>query len=149
MKKYLGIDLGSKSLGLSISESGIIANSYKTLYFEEDNYKEALNIIINLIDELKINVIIIGLPRHMNNDLGIRGEISVNFANEIQSERNVEVVLWDERTSTQSAIKSLVTQSVSRKKQKEKKDQVAATIILQNYLDYKENKLKWKKIKLL
>lgn len=142
MKKYLGIDLGSKSLGLSISESGIIANSYKTLYFEEDNYKEALNIIINLIDELKINVIIIGLPRHMNNDLGIRGEISVNFANEIQSERNVEVVLWDERTSTQSAIKSLVTQSVSRKKQKEKKDQVAATIILQNYLDYKENKLK-------
>src|SRR5690625_7699735 len=141
MRSYDLIDLGSKSLGLSISESGIIANSYKTLYFEEDNYKEALNIIINLIDELKINVIIIGLPRHMNNDLGIRGEISVNFANEIQSERNVEVVLWDERTSTQSAIKSLVTQSVSRKKQKEKKDKVAATKNLQNYLVYKVNNL--------
>ena len=75
----------------------------------------------------------------MNYDLGIRGEISLDFANELKKITNKEVILWDERTSTQSAIKALVKQNQSRKKQKAKKDEVAATIILQNYLDYKEN----------
>lgn len=140
MKTYLGIDLGSKSLGLALSSSGIIANGYDTLYFPEDEYEKALILINNLIKELNIDIIVIGLPRHMNYDLGIRGEISVKFADNLRELSNKEVVLWDERSSTKAAIKTLIHQNQSRKKQKQKKDEVAATIILQNYLDYKENK---------
>lgn len=138
MKKYLGIDLGSKSLGFSISLSGIIANSYQTLYFKDDNYEEAISLTVEVIKKEQITDVVIGLPKHMNNDLGIRGQISIDFANMLKSKIDVNVVLWDERTSTQSAIKAMVSQNVSRKKQKLKKDELAATIILQNYLDYKE-----------
>ncbi|MCR1809233.1 Holliday junction resolvase RuvX [Haploplasma modicum] len=138
MKKYLGIDLGSKSLGFSISLSGIIANSYQTLYFKDDNYEEAISLTVEVIKKEQITDVVIGLPKHMNNDLGIRGQISIDFANMLKSKIDVNVVLWDERTSTQSAIKAMVSQNVSRKKQKMKKDELAATIILQNYLDYKE-----------
>jgi putative holliday junction resolvase len=138
MKKYLGIDLGSKSLGFSISLSGIIANSYQTLYFKDDNYEEAISLTVEVIKKEQITDVVIGLPKHMNNDLGIRGQISIDFANMLKSKIDVNIVLWDERTSTQSAIKAMVSQNVSRKKQKMKKDELAATIILQNYLDYKE-----------
>ncbi|WP_162140098.1 Holliday junction resolvase RuvX [Haploplasma axanthum] len=139
MKKYLGLDLGSKSLGLSISESGIIANSYKTLYFKNDDYFEASKIIADIMKKENFQVLVIGLPKHMNNDLGIRGEISIDFANKVKELVDVEVVLWDERTSTQAALKTMIGNNVSRKKQKTKKDELAAVIILQNYLDYKEN----------
>lgn len=139
MKTYLGLDLGSKSLGMSISNSGIIANSYTTKYFTNDNYDEGAAIIKDIILKEKVDVLVIGLPKHMNNDLGIRGQISIDFGEKIKSIVDVEVVLWDERTSTQAAIKTLVKSNVSRKKQKTKKDELAAVIILQNYLDYKEN----------
>lgn len=142
MKKYLGIDLGSKSLGLSISSSGIIANAYKTKYFTENNYNEAIKIIEEIVLEEKIDIIVIGLPRHMHNELGERAKISIDFANKLKEKTNKEVALWDERTSTKSALKAMIDQNLSRKKQKLKKDEVAATIILQNYLDYKENELK-------
>lgn len=136
MKKYLGIDLGSKSLGFAISESGIIANSYDTKYFLEDNYNEAAKITNDLINNLGINVVVIGLPLHMNNDLGIRGQISIDFGKLLKNlNTNLEIILWDERTSTKSAIKTLVEANQSRKKQKAYKDQLAATLILQNYLD--------------
>lgn len=139
MKKYLGLDLGSKSLGMSISESGFIANSFMTKYFENDNYDEAILIMTEIIKKEHITHLVIGLPKHMNNDLGIRGEISVNFSEKMKlANPNLEVILWDERTSTQAAIKTLVKSNVSRKKQKSKKDELAAVIILQNYLDYKE-----------
>lgn len=147
MKKYLGLDLGSKSLGLAISESGIIANSYTTKYFKDHDYDEAARTISSIIMQEKITCLVIGLPKHMNNDLGVRGEISVDFANKIKTLTDIEVVLWDERTSTQAAIKTLVKSNASRKKQKAKKDELAAVIILQNYLDYKEN-MKWKMTKL-
>ncbi|MDY0276888.1 MAG: Holliday junction resolvase RuvX [Acholeplasma sp.] len=136
MKNYLGLDLGSKTLGLAISTSGIIANSYKTLYFENDNYDEAVKILNEVINKENITCLVLGLPKHMNNDLGIRGSISVDFADKISKASDVEVVLWDERTSTQAAIKTMIKGNVSRKQQKLRKDELAAVIILQNYLDY-------------
>ena len=141
MIKYLGIDLGSKSLGLAISESGIIANSFKTLYFEEDNYDLAANIITGLIISERFNCVVVGLPKHMNNDIGIRGNISIDFANKLKAlNPSIDVVLVDERSSTKIAIKTMISANVSRKKQKTKKDELAAVIILQNYLDSKENR---------
>lgn len=137
MKKYLGIDLGSKTIGLAISESGIIAHSLITYRFRENEYQEAKDMIIKVIDEHQITDIVLGYPKHMNNDIGIRGKISEDMKNLIIKERDVNVVLWDERLSTKSAISTMIQGKQSRNKQKQKKDELAAVFILQNYLDYK------------
>lgn len=139
MKTYMALDLGSKSLGLAISRSGIIANTYGTYYFKEHDYDEGLEIMVNIIKKEAVDVLVIGLPKHMHNDLGERGAISNKFGESIKSKIAIEVIMWDERTSTKAAIKTLVASGASRKKQKAKKDEVAAVIILQNYLNYKEN----------
>lgn len=139
MKKYLGLDLGSKTVGVSISLSGVIAQNLKTIRFSSENYEIASDEIISIVNEYQIDTIILGLPKHMNNDLGIRGQISYDFKKMLEEKSNVEVILWDERTSTQAVIKTLVDLKQSRKKQKKLKDELAATLILQNYLNYKEN----------
>lgn len=137
MKKYLGIDLGSKTIGLSMSTSGIIAESYDTLYFKNDLYDEAVEKIINVVKLESIDVIVLGYPKHMNNDVGIRGKISEEVKQKIMDKIQVEVVLWDERLSTKSALDAMIYGNTSRKKQKKKKDEMAAVVILQNYLNYK------------
>lgn len=137
MIKYMGLDLGSKTLGLSISESGIIANNLTTLYFKERDYEEAVKKMVEVIDQYKITCLVIGYPKHMNNDVGIRAKISEDFKESILKVRPIEIVLWDERLSTRSAITAMIGQKQSRSKQKQKKDELAATLILQNYLDYK------------
>lgn len=134
-KRYIGLDLGSKTLGISISESGIIASNHSTYKFEEDNYQLAVNYINDFINDNKIDVVVLGLPRHMNNDLGIRGEISLQFKELLSTINDCEIILWDERLSTKSALDVLIKGSVRRDKQKKIKDELAATIILQNYLD--------------
>jgi putative Holliday junction resolvase len=137
MKTYLGIDLGSKTIGLSISSSGIIAESYDTLYFSSNKYDEAVEKIISVVKLEHINVIVLGYPKHMNNDIGIRGKISEDVKLKIEEKFDGEVVLWDERLSTKSALNAMILGNQSRKKQKKKKDEMAAVVILQNYLDYK------------
>ena len=137
MKKYLGIDLGSKTIGLSISESGIIAHSLTTYRFKENDYEEASQIIVKVVHEHQITDIILGYPKHMNNDIGIRGKISEEMKDLILKKADVNIILWDERLSTKSAISTMILGKQSRSKQKQKKDELAAVFILQNYLDYK------------
>lgn len=144
MKKYLGLDLGSKTLGLSISTSGIIAGAYDTLYFKDDDYSEAINLLLDVIKKESIDVLVIGLPKHMNNDLGPRGELTLKFSEDLQKQTNAKIVLWDERLTTKQALMSLSSQKQKYKKQRSKKDEVAAVIILQSYLD--GGKERWMKI---
>ena len=134
---YLGVDLGSKTLGLSISTSGIIASNLETYRFIENKYDQAVDYLVNKVKELSINEIVLGLPKHMNNDLGIRGQISVDFKNALESKVSVQVILWDERLSTRTARIVLSSQNKKKEKQKMYKDEIAAVVILQNYLDYK------------
>jgi len=137
MKKYLGLDLGSKTLGVAISTSGIIASALETYRFSENKYEDAVSIVINLVDTYKIDTIVLGFPKHMNNDIGIRGRISEDFKKMIEEKKQVEVVLWDERLSTKTALRAMIKGSERRDTQKSKKDELAAVVILQNYLDYK------------
>lgn len=136
---YLGLDIGSKTIGVAKSDSGIIAYPHLTLRFTEDDYNEAYEKLKAIIMLEKANFIVIGLPKHMNNDIGDRGKISQMFHEKLAND-NIESILWDERLSTKLAIKTMVEADLSRKKQKAKKDELAATLILQNYLDYKEIK---------
>jgi putative holliday junction resolvase len=132
-KTYIGLDLGSKTLGVAMSTSGIIAQTYDTFRFKENDYQKAIDYTLDLIDAHKPHVIVLGLPKHMNNDLGIRGEISMMFKKAIEAASDVNIILWDERLSTQSAMKAMMGAKKDTKKQK--KDELAAVLILQNYLD--------------
>lgn len=141
MKRYLGLDLGSRTLGVAISTSGLIAEALHTYRFKDD-IEEAIRLIVTLIDEHAIDVVVLGYPKHMNNDVGIRGKISEDVSTRIQASRSVEVVLWDERLSTRSALKVMIDGGVRRSRQKKKKDELAAVLILQNYLDYENGRRK-------
>lgn len=136
MNRTLGFDLGSKTLGVSVSDPlGMIARALTTLRFDSDDYDSALAQAQALIREQYADKVVLGLPRHMNGDIGVRGEISIAFKEKLESS-GVEVVLWDERLTTVAANRILLQGDVSRKKRKKVIDQMAAVQILQSYLDY-------------
>ncbi len=137
MKHYLGIDLGSKTIGIAISKSGIIAQALTTLRFPENDYDKAINMIIDQCKEFDIDVIVLGYPKHMNNDVGDRGLISEQMKKKLEDALHLDVFLQDERLSTKQAIKAMISGGVRRKKQKQKKDEMAAVVILQDFLNRK------------
>ena len=137
--KCMGLDLGSRTLGIATSDSlGWLASSLTTIRFEDDDYDTALEKLLPLIKEHRIQTIVLGLPKHMNGDIGIRGEICLQFKEMIESRCEVPVVMWDERLTTVAAQKLLISHDVSRKKRKQIIDQMAAVQILQGYLDSKK-----------
>lgn len=134
--KYLGLDLGSKTCGIAIS-SGIIASIYETYRFNDDDYDACLNHIVDVINKEKIDCVVLGYPKHMNNDVGIRAKISEDFKAKLEEKVSSEIVLWDERTTTMEVNNIMLMNNTSRKKRKEHKDELAAVVILQGYLDFK------------
>lgn len=134
--RIIGLDLGSKSLGIAISdELNILASSLTTYYFKENDYKSAVSYLLELCDKYQVKKVVLGLPKHMNGDLGIRANISFEFKKMIEEKANIEVILFDERLTTSLVDKAMLEGNLKRKKRKEKKDELAAAIILQNYLD--------------
>lgn len=135
--KIIGLDLGSKTLGVSISDAlGLIASNVTTLRFESDDYDKALALLLELNQQYKVKKFVLGLPKHMNGDIGIRGEISIAFKEKLEA-LGYEVILWDERLSSVSANRLLASLDTSKKKRKQVVDQLAASTILQGYLDSK------------
>ncbi|MCF0109665.1 MAG: Holliday junction resolvase RuvX [Erysipelotrichaceae bacterium] len=136
MKRVMGLDLGSRTCGVSLSDPlGMIARAVETVRFEEDDYEACLTRVLQLIKENQVTEIVLGLPKHMNGDIGIRGEVSQNFKAMLEEKVDIPVVLWDERLTTVAANKILISGNVSRKKRKQVIDQMAAVQILQSYLD--------------
>lgn len=138
--RILGLDLGSRTLGIAMSDtSESIASMKETFRFEEDDYNAAIDRTLEYIDEYKITVVVLGLPRHMNGDIGIRGQISQEFREILLEERpNIDVILSDERLTTVMAQRSLTAMGASHKRKKATVDQIAAVNILQSYLDSKK-----------
>ena len=137
--KCLGMDLGTKTLGIAISDKqGIIASPYKLIRFKaiEDAVKEVLDII----EEEKIEVLVLGLPKNMNNTLGFASERSLNFKKLLEEKTDLKIELIDERLSTVEAERILLDYDMSRKKRKEHIDNTAAAIILDTYLRREEKK---------
>lgn len=133
--RILGLDLGSKTLGISVSDQlCLIARSHSTIRFVEDDYENAFQQLQPIIKEFEAKTVILGLPKHMNGDIGIRGQISIDFKEKLET-LGIHVVLWDERLTTVAANRILISADVKRKKRKEIIDQMAAVQILQSYLD--------------
>ncbi len=135
MEKIMGLDLGSVTCGIAISDlMGLIASPITTVRFESDQYEQCLSLLQPYIKENRIKKVVLGLPKHMNGDVGIRGNISIAFK-ELLEAQGLQVILWDERLTTVSAQKFLISADVSRKKRKKVIDTMAAQTILQDYLD--------------
>ena len=138
--RYLGLDLGSRTLGIAVSDKqGVIASTYKTIRHDED-YEMLLDEVVKLVDELEIEAIVLGFPKNMNNTIGPKGELSLEFKDKLEKKVEIPVFLQDERLSTKAATDMLISGNVSRKNRKKVVDSVAATIILQTYLDRSESK---------
>lgn len=139
MKRILGLDLGSKTCGIAMSDLlGMIAHGVETYRFKENDYHAASKYITKIIKENDIETVVLGLPKHMNGDLGIRAQISIKFKEMLENEvPGINVVLVDERLTTKAAENQLIFADVSRKKRKKVIDKMAAVAILQGYLDSK------------
>ena len=133
--RYLGLDLGSRTLGMAVSDAlGMIASSYKIVRHNEE-YARLLDEVQATVEEKKIDAIVLGLPKNMNNTIGPKGELSFQFKEKLEDKLNIPVYLEDERLTTRQAENMLINNDTSRKKRKKVIDSLAATIILQSYLD--------------
>ncbi len=139
MKKILGLDLGSRTCGIAMSDLlGMIAHGVETYRFKEDDYEAAANYVTDIIKANQIETVVLGLPKHMNGDLGERAQISIDFKKRLETlSPEIEVILVDERLTTKLAQNQLIFADVSRKKRKKVIDKMAAVAILQSYLDSK------------
>jgi len=134
--RYLGIDLGSKTVGLAMSDlTGTIASTFKTIFFENEDYLSTIDEIKQIVEDYNIKKIIIGLPKNMNNTLGERAIITTNYAKLLEEHLNIPIIMFDERLTSVISNSILIEADMSRKKRKKKVDGVAAQIILQDYLN--------------
>ena len=134
--RCLGLDLGSKTLGIAISATtNTIATIYTTLRFDEDDYDSLIPQLKDIILKNDIDVIVLGLPKNMNNTLGKRAEITLDFKEKLEKQLLVKVTLMDERLTSVISNNVMIEADMSRKKRKKKVDGIAAQIILQDYLD--------------
>ena len=135
-KRYLGLDLGSKTLGIAISDAtGMIATRLETLYFNDENYDSLLEPLAKIVADNDITKIVLGYPKNMDNSVGTRAMITLEFKEKIQDNLGIEVVMEDERLTSVISNQVLIEANMSRKKRKKKVDGVAAVLILQGYLD--------------
>lgn len=135
--KYIGLDLGSRTLGIAMSDrSGLIASSFTIIRHNED-YNCLIEQLKLIINENNVDEIVLGFPKNMNNTIGPKGELSLQFKQMLEEKIGLTVHLVDERLSTKEATNLLISNDTSRKKRKKVIDSMAATIILQSYLDRK------------
>lgn len=148
--KYLGLDLGTRTLGVSISDmTKTIATVYGVIHFEENNYDEAISKLSTIVEKEPIEKFILGFPKNMNGSVGPRALVTLDFKKQLEETFNIPVEMQDERLSTKEASGYMITADMSRKKRKKKIDSLAANIILQTYLDKrKEWKICQKQMKL-
>lgn len=136
--RYLGLDLGSKTLGIAISDpSNTIASVLKTLRFSDEDYQSLIDPLKEIVNENKIQQMVLGYPLNMNGTVGTRAEICLNFKKMLEEQLDVSVVMEDERLTSVISNQILIQADLSRKKRKKKVDGLAAQIILQSYLDRK------------
>ena len=134
--RYLGLDLGSKTLGIAISDvTNVIASVYTTLRFDDENYESLILPLKEIIDKENITTLVLGLPKNMNNTLGDRALITINFKDMLEQTLKLPVIMEDERLTSVISNRVLIDANMSRNKRKKKVDGMAAVIILQGYLD--------------
>ena len=133
--KYLSLDLGSVTCGVAKSDTGRLAQPLKTIRFRPDDYDDAIDKILDLFEQEKPDLVVMGYPLLENDDEGPRAQLSRQIGEILEQESGIRVVLQDERNTTKDSEAFLIAANVSRKKRKKIIDQQAAVRILEYYLD--------------
>lgn len=135
--RIMGLDYGTKTVGVAISDAlGLTAQGIETIQRKEENkLRRTLARIEELVSEYEVGKIVLGFPKHMNNDIGERAEKSLEFRDMLVRRTGLEVIMWDERLTTVEAERTLIESNVRRENRKKYIDKIAAVFILQGYLD--------------
>lgn len=135
--RIMGLDVGDRTVGVAVSDlMGLTAQGVKTV--RRESKKKDIAELVELIKLHQVNKIVSGLPKNMNGTVGPQAEKVKKFCDLLQEETGIEIEYWDERLTTVAAERALIEVDMSRKKRKKVIDTVAATIILQGYLDFKK-----------
>lgn len=136
-ERWMGLDYGTKTVGVAVSDSlGITAQGLETITRKSNKkLRQTLARIEEIAEEYQIKKIVLGLPKNMNNTLGERAEETKEFQAMVERRTGREVVLWDERLTTVESERILQSGGVRRENRKERIDWMAATLILQSYMD--------------
>ena len=134
--RYMGLDLGTKTLGVALTDSsGTIASPLKTIKY--DNIDSLIDEVINIIEEKNVSEIALGLPKNMDNSMGFAADRSLSFKEKLEQRTDVKVTLVDERLSTVEAQNYLINEGMRREKRKKVIDAVAASVILNTFIRMK------------
>ncbi len=134
--RIVGLDLGSKTIGVAISDYlEIIANPIGTISIPENDLNAALNCVKQIIEENKIEKIVLGLPKNMDGTIGFQAQYCLDFKKMLEEETNLPVIMIDERLTSKIANNTMIKADMNAKKRKKHVDKLAASIILQTYLD--------------
>ena len=135
--RILGLDYGSKTVGVAVSDPlGITAQGVETICRKEENkLRRTCARIEELVQEFEVEKFVLGLPKHMNGDIGERAEKAIQFGEMIGRRTGLPVEMWDERLTSVSAERTLIENKVRREDRKKYMDKIAAVFILQSYLD--------------
>lgn len=136
--RILSLDFGSKTVGVAVSDPlGITAQGVEIIRRKSENkLRQTLARIEELIEQYQVERLVLGFPKHMNNDIGDRAVKSLEFQEMLRRRTGLDVVMWDERLTTVAANRTLIEAEVRRENRKNFVDQIAAVFILQGYLDY-------------
>lgn len=132
--RIMGLDVGSHTIGVAVSDLlGLTAQGVEVI--RRTSEASDFDRLAVLVKEYLVSSFVVGLPKNMNNSIGKQGEFSLDFARKLEERFQLPVMLWDERLTTRSAEQFLIMANVQRKKRKQVIDKLAASLILQSYLD--------------
>lgn len=135
--RIMGLDYGSKTVGVAISDPLLItAQGVEIIRRKDENHlRQTLSRIEELISEYGVEEIVLGLPKNMNNSEGFRVESTYEFKDKLERRTGIKVLMYDERLTTVIADKTMMEAGIRRENRKDYVDMIAATLILQGYLD--------------
>lgn len=133
--RILGIDYGDSRIGLAVSDPfGWTAQGITTVNLK-NGFKAALEEILKVVEEYKVEKIVVGMPKNMNGTIGPRGEKTEEFIKTLVEKTGLSIVKWDERLTTVAANRTMHELGTKTSKKKGLVDKIAAVYILQGYLD--------------
>lgn len=138
--RIMGLDFGSKTVGVAVSDPLLItAQGIEIIRRKDENkLRQTLARIEALIKEYEVEKIVLGLPKNMNDTIGERAELSLEFKDKLERRTGLPVVMWDERLTTVAAERAMMEAGIRRENRKDYVDKIAACLILQGYLDQRE-----------
>ena len=142
MSRIMGLDFGSKTVGVALSDPLLITAQGREIIRREkpDKLRQTLARIEAIISEEGVTEIVLGLPKNMNGTEGERVELNMKFKDDLERRTGLKVTMWDERLTTVAADRYMMDAGIRRENRKQYVDEIAAVFILQGYLDMLANK---------